>query len=998
MKLKPIVSAVTAVVASLAMPVLAQQPAQNQQLERVEVTGSRILSLNAESAAPIQVITAADIAASGATNLQDLLLKNPTFGTPGISRTNSNFSTSSAGVSTIDLRNLGYDRTLVLVNGRRYVSGLPGSSAVDLNTIPTDFIERVEVMTGGASSTYGSDAVAGVVNIILKRNFEGVALDASVGQSWKNDDTLKKFSATFGTNSANGKANIMAHLAVSKQGAVYSRDRDASAVDQISVGGALTGDATDIFTVQRPFYSSFAPQGRFFYNPAPSTASRTFDANGNLVGWSTNGPAGDGVGATGFNRSAYRTIAIPTDRILMATKGDYALNDSHNLFFEGTYANTKTHTRLEPYPLDSAVSLTKNAGNIPAETLVNGVLVKNPLIPQALFNLLTDRDGDGLKDYNFTRRMSDIDARTSSANRDTFRVVGGMKGEINKTWSYETYLGYGFTREGQTGTGQVNVSNFLNALKVVPDPTPGANFGQPICASAVARGQGCVPANIYGANTLSAAASKYISAPSSLNTSVGQKMAGASVSGELFNLPAGAVGIAAGAEWREETSATNFDALTQTGLNAGNALANTAGKFQVREFFVETKLPLLKNLPAVKSLDGTLAYRHGEYSSVGGTNSWNAGLDWAINSTFRVRATQAQSVRAPNIGDLYQGPSQTFPTSIIDPCNNVKSTDTGVLATTCKSYPGVLANMAANTAGGVGTFKLGQADVQGISGYDNGNPLLKPEKGNSTTLGFAITPKDVPLLKNFNFTADYYDIKIDRAINPPGRNYTLDQCFNKGNQAFCKFITRRTAQQGAYSPGSLDLINQTPQNSGGQKVRGIDLTAAYAERVGPGTLTARLSWTHQLEAWTKPTDDADKDTFLGEVGNPKNKWTLNLGYSSGPWAINTATTFIGRSYLDDQFMSSLCNIDPAITDPKLDNCTLPARKEQGKIASKVYFDLQGSYKLGRAQFYAGVGNLFNTKAPPIISGLPGDTTGTETDAGTYDAIGRRYYVGMRYSF
>ena len=225
----------TAAIAALgliASPAFAQEKAE--QLERVEVTGSRILSFNAESAAPIQVLSAADIAASGVANLQELLLKSPVFGTPAISRTNSNFSTSSAGVSTVDLRNLGSNRTLVLVNGRRYVSGVPGSTAVDFNTIPADFIERVEVMTGGASSTYGSDAVAGVVNVILKRNFQGMRLDAQVGVSEEGDDKKKKVSATFGMNGADGRGNLMLNLSASQQGAVYSRDRDFAAVDQAS--------------------------------------------------------------------------------------------------------------------------------------------------------------------------------------------------------------------------------------------------------------------------------------------------------------------------------------------------------------------------------------------------------------------------------------------------------------------------------------------------------------------------------------------------------------------------------------------------------------------------------------------------------------------------------------------------------------------------------------------------------------------------------------------
>ena len=348
-----------------------------QSLERVEVTGSRILSLNAESAAPIQVLSSADIAASGVANLQELLLKSPVFGTPAISRTNSNFSTSSAGVATVDLRNLGSNRTLVLVNGRRYVSGVPGSSAVDFNTIPADFIERVEIMTGGASSTYGSDAVAGVVNVILKRNFQGMRLDAQVGQSEEGDDQKKKVSATFGMNGADGSSNLMINLSASQQGAVYSRDRDFAAIDQASKGAFVTGEIADIFVIQRPFMSSFAPQGRFFYNDATGARNFTYNAAGAQVPFSTNGPAGDGVGATGYNRSEFRTIAVPTDRLMLASKGEFALNEAHSVFFEANYAATKTKTKLEPYPLDS----TDLGGLIPAEFMVDGVKLRNPLVP-----------------------------------------------------------------------------------------------------------------------------------------------------------------------------------------------------------------------------------------------------------------------------------------------------------------------------------------------------------------------------------------------------------------------------------------------------------------------------------------------------------------------------------------------------------------------------------------------------------------------------------------
>lgn len=974
-------TAVMAALGLIASPAFSQT--KPDQLERVEVTGSRILSLNAESAAPIQVLSSADIAASGVANLQELLLKSPVFGTPAISRTNSNFSTSSAGVSTVDLRNLGSNRTLVLVNGRRYVSGVPGDTAVDFNTIPADFIERVEVMTGGASSTYGSDAVAGVVNVILKRNFQGLRMDAQVGVSEEGDDKKKKVSVTFGMNGAEGQGNLMVNLSASQQGAVYSRDRDFAAVDQASLGAFVTGEVADIFKIQRPFYSSFAPQGRFFYSPGLNpngtriTRNFTYNAAGQEIPFSTNGPAADGVGATGYNRSAVRTIAIPTDRLMLASKGEFNLNESHSVFFEANYAATKTKTQLEPYPLDS----TDLGGLIPAEFMVNGVLMRNPLVPNTIYNNAVDRDGDGLKDYNFTRRMSDIENRGNKAQRDTFRLLGGFKGEITKTWSYDAYAAHSFTKEGQTGTGQVNVMNFMNALSAVADVNDvngNGNTTEAICKDAIARAQGCVPANIFGANTLSPEAARYIHAPSSLNTRITQTLVGASVSGEPFSLPAGPVGVAFGAEYRKETSSMEFDALTQTGLNAGNALPNTAGSFDVKEAFAEVRLPLLKNLPLVKSLDAQVAVRQGKYSTVGDTTSWNSGLDWGLNSTFRVRANYSVSTRAPNIAELYQAPSQTFPTGLADPCAGKTLTGTDAISVACRTNPGVVANMNANA----GVFTLTQADLQGISGFDSGNPNLGAEKGKSATIGIVITPKTFDLLRDFTFTADYYNIKIKDAINTPGRQYALNQCYGGGNTAFCNFITRRPADVGPNSAGSLEFIDETSANTGGDMVEGVDVTASYRTKLFGGMFNSRIAYTYIMKAYNQPTPQADKDYSQGEVGNARNRWVLNLGYNIGNLGVAATTTYFGTSYLDDTFMR--------------DNFP-GSNKKDGKIKSRAYLDLQANYKLGNSEVYFGIDNATATKAPPIISGLPGNTTGAETNASVYDAIGRRYYIGLRYS-
>lgn len=939
-------------------------------VQKVQVTGSRLSSPGAESPSPLQVLTAADIAASGAVNLQDLLQKNPTLGTPSLSRTNSNFLTSGGGVSTVNLRNLGDSRTLVLVNGRRFVAGQPGETAVDLNTIPVDFIERVELLTGGASATYGSDAVAGVVNIILKRNVDGLIIDTSTGKSSHSDDFKKKVALTWGLTSADGASNIMSHFGYSKQGAVMSKDRPGlgAAVDQISTGYAVTGDVADVFKATSPYYSSFAPQGRFFKSDG---SSFTYDKNGNVIPWSTNGSAT--LAATGFNRSQYRTIAVPTERYLFATSGNYAINENHSAFFEGTYAQTKVDTNIEPYALDSKDIYKASGGKIPAEFNVNGAMVRNPLVPDNLWSGLKDTDGDGARDWNFTRRMAEVGNRHSTVDRGTFRLATGLKGTILNDWNYDTYLVYGRTTESQTSTGQVNVLNFRNALEAIPDGKGGV-----MCRDANARAQGCVPINVFGYNSITPDALKYVVAPGSLATEVTQKLAGASLSGELpWGLPAGKIGLAAGFEWRNEASQSVADPLTQAGLNAGNAIPPTYGSFTVREEFVEGRVPLLKDKLFAKQLDLRASFRHGDYSTVGSTNSWNAGFEWSPVSDVKFRGTHAVSTRAPNINELYQPPSQTFPSGLIDPCQGVTATGTDAKSVACRAAPGVAANIAAN--GGV--FKLNQSDIQGISGYNRGNANLGAEKGRSNTVGVVVTPRSIPMLSKFTFTADYFNIKIADAIVGTPRQFALQQCY-AGDAKFCQFITRRATAEGSNSAGSIKYIDSADTNSGGKGTEGIDLTASWSDKVGPGRLSSQFSYTYLKTLWDIPLPGADKDESAGEVEAPRNKFVLNLAYKWGAFGISSTTTYTGRVGLDDQFLKA--NFD----NPQ----------DAAKIGSVTYQDFQFTYDVKKmVQLYLGVNNAFDKKAPPIISGLPGNSTGTETDASAYDPIGRRYYLGVRVS-
>lgn len=951
-----------------AMPAAAQQG----QVEEIVITGSRIASSNLNSPSPLQVVGGEDIDIAASATLQDVLLKNPTFGAPSISRTNSNFQTASAGAATIDLRNLGVDRTLVLVNGRRFVSGIPGSAAVDLNTIPTQFIDRVEVLTGGASAVYGSDAVAGVVNIIYKQDFEGIEADARYGISEEGDGIEKDVSLMMGGNFGDNRGNIVGFLGYSNQGAVFSRNRDFAAVDQSSLG-ALDGDPSHAFTPSRPYYSSFAPQGRF----TAGGRSFTYDKNNNLIsGFSTNGTATRA--ADGFNRSDYRTIAIPTERYLFATQGDYEVNDNLRFFMEGTYAGTQTKTEIEPFGLASDDIFPATVWNIQ-----NPDGTRNPLVPTALYDAATDTNGDGLKDLVFTRRLREIGNRGNTADRDTYRFLVGADGDIPMVegWRYETYLGYGKTSESQVSNGQVNVQSFRHALDAivdVNDVNSNGNRTELICRDADARAQGCHPINLFGFGSISPEAAKYVAAPGMLSTFTQQTIAGLNVTGDVVDLPAGALGVALGTEYRAERSRSEFDALQQSGLNAGNAIPATRGDFDVFEGYAETNVPILADMPFAKQLNLRGAVRFSDYSTVGTTTSWNVGGEWQPIDDIRFRVIRAQSVRAPNISELYSPPSQNYPTGLIDPCEGIGATGGGVIGENCRRDPGVLSNIATN-----GKVTFTQSDVQGISGFDLGNPDLSEEKGKSWTIGAVITPT-IEALSAFSMTVDYFNVKIEDAITAIPRQFILDQCYRTNDQEYCKLI-RRYQAFGVNSAGAIDEVDQPIANAGSLATSGLDITLNHRldlEDIGlAGQLNSRLAYTHVFKGYVIPLEGAEKDSFNGEIGTPRDKAALNLIYGLDNLSVAWTTTWIGNSYLDNQFLASM---------------EWPGNVGVGNW---FYHDVQIRYAATENfELYAGADNVFDKKPAPILSNLPGNETGTETASGTYDAIGRFFYAGVKVTF
>ena len=941
--------------------------------EDIIVTGSRIASPGAVSASPLQTIGAAQIRQQGAINIQEVLQLNPVFGTPGISRTNSSFATQSAGVATVNLRNLGEDRTLVLVNGRRFVSGVPGSNAVDLNVIPTQFLDRVDVLTGGASAVYGSDAVAGVVNMIYKTKFEGLQIDGQFGISPQGDGADKQVNVLAGKNFADGRGNIMLFGGYSKQGTVLKRDRSteagSSAIDRTSNSRTPNDPAV--------LLSGFIPGGRFYAGD-----QRFSYGNDNVLTNCTT------VGCGGFNRSDSRYLAVPVERYVAAGRANFEVSRAFNVFLEGNFARTKVNTVIEPFPLSSDLVNIPTGGQVAIQSVVGGVTYRNPFVPDAIFNAATDTNGDGLKDIFFDRRLSDFGPRTSSATRDLFRIAGGINGKfLDDRFSYEAYGIYGQTVENQSGNGQFDSTRFTQALNAYRDPVTGTIQ----CADPAARAAGCVPANIYGINALAPAAG-YLAVPTSLATRVTQTVGGANVSGKLFSVfGADPIGINVGGEYRRETSSNTFDLLTQQGLNGNNALPSTSGSFDVYEGFAEVVVPLLQDRPFFHALSVRGAVRGSRYSTVGTTLSYNFGGEWAPTSDIRFRVMQARSVRAPNIDNLFAAPQQDFPSGLQDPCAGVTATATGTLATNCRAAPGVNANIAANTGVGINpltgsaftnAFTLLQADVQGVTSFAGGNPQLQEEKGDSFTAGVVLNPRSILGLRNLVVTVDYFNIRVKDAIVSTPLQFILNQCYSQN--ALCNLVVRRPNAIGGNSAGSLDAVNSSPINSGGVKTSGIDTVIDWRTNLNAlgigGNLNLHGAYTHLITGYTVPQPGSPVDYFAGEIGAPRDKFTIASGYDINGFGLTMTGTWISQSSLDDQFTGARPGSNPAYRV-----------RPQFYLDSQVRFQTRDGF-----EFYVGANNLLNNQ-PPFLADI-GASAGQDTDAGTYDALGRRYYAGVRMKF
>ena len=981
----------TAIFAALACApaaTFAQTAPQSEttELDKITVTGSRIPRQGFVTPSPVVAITAEEIRTTGAVTIGDLMNEMPQLATT-FSLVNSSRFVGTVGLNLLDLRGLGTDRTLVLVNGRRHVGGTPGSGAVDVNTIPVEWIERVEVITGGASAVYGADAVAGVVNFVLRDSFDGVTMRGQTGISDEGSFKRSFGSITAGTQFAEGQGNVGVSVEYSTQDRFRFSDR--------AIG------RTSYRTIQNPNYDPSRPAGPDNYQSLllPNAGLNSFTEGGIFYDGDDNpyvltaggkfrpqdfGTVNDPNGCQDcdyLNLNRVADLQPGFDRGSINTIVNFDFNENHRFFFEGKYAQTKSKYLGQPaFSSPIPYSITRDNPYLSSE-------LRDFIDQSGSYALEWDQDTNvvgtppGIYVYRFD---TDAGQRGEDVTRDTMRAVIGFEGSLSPDWTYEVSLVHGKTKERRINVNNRITERFYAGLDAVIDPAS----GQIVCRSSIDPtsinphtglpvtpfgANGCVPFSILGDGAVSDEARAWFNANTVSKGRLSQTVFSGSVSNSaLFTLPAGGVGFSAGAEYRRERSRTQADELSNAGLTFLNAIPSEGGEYSVKEVFTEFSVPLLADLPGVDSLIFDLAGRYSDYDTIGSTTTWRAGLDWTVVPSVRLRGTYSKAVRAPNIGELYGAQSENFFT-ISDPCDSrpgrgiSTAGDPALRAANCAAL-GIPANYISTV----------QSTRPGLSG---GNPDLAQEEGKTLSAGLVFTPDFIP---GFGVTLDYWRVSLTDAISSVSGQQVANRCVDSPsgiNNRFCDQIDRAGASGGGGFPAyEIAFVRALLENVSKLERSGVDVEMSYRKPWGPGQFDMRFVGTRMLRARTFAFQD-DPGEFIEDVttiGTPR-------------WRANLSTTY----RIQNGFRASweLRYVDSMLRVAKESYNTNPFQRNEIRTGSMAYSDFQFGYEVPGTgwDIYLGIDNAFD-RSPP--RGLFGDTA----ESALFDNIGRYYYAGFNYKF
>ncbi len=948
----------------------AQVHAQSQTLERIEVTGSRIKSINVEAVSPVAVISDKEIKADGVRNTEALLNNLPqVFASQG-----ANVVNGSTGTATVNLRGLGADRTLVLVNGRRMTMGSPNSVAADINQIPAGLIERIEVTTGGGSAVYGSSAVAGVVNFVLKDRFEGVQFDlnhsffnhkqqgtAGVadlvnGRAATNPAEFKvpgnksadgkstDFSVLMGSNFADNKGNATLFFNFKKDDALLQSERDFSACSLSSnakgfaCGGSgtnATGRITDV------------KSGKVY---------TVADANGTVR------PFNNATDQYNFGPLNY--YQRPSERYGFNATAKYDLNENHKVYGEFSFHDDLTVAQIAPGGAFGSVHTVK---------------FDNPLLSQSWRDALGLQKAGDTADIVLQRRNVEGGGRQSEFRNTSFREVVGVKGGLGN-WNYDAYLIAGKVLYSQNEKNYFLSPRIDQAMDVVN------NKGVAECANPAG---GCVPYNPFKLGGVTQAQLDFLQTPGFRKGSTALNAMGLTVDTDLgeygLKLPTAknGIGLVLGFENRREALALDTDPATAAGQlsGSGGPTKGLNGSYNVKEYFGEVRIPLIEGLPMAHllSLDGS--YRRSDYSTGNKTNTYGLGLGYAPIKEVKLRASYQQAVRAPNLVELFTAQGNNLYDNDADPCAGAIDPKTGVVA------GGATAAQCKNT--GVSASQYGNIQDSPAGQYNylsGGNPALKPETANSLTLGVVATPT-----RDLTVSLDYFDIKVKDTVGIVSPVTTLTKCLETGDSKSCSLITRDKL-------GTLWLLPEasivgTNQNIGTQRTSGLDIKADYSLRMSElGLVNFSLNGTLLRTLETEEIVGDGKYDCVGlygpnKCGTPNPKWRhkFRAGWAT-PWGFDVSATWRYFSGVTLQ----------AATDQPL----LKAKYNEvdKTLAAQSYLDLSFSYRATKGLTLSGGINNLLDKDPPITSQLATGGGNGNTYPSVYDALGRKIFLGASYKF
>jgi len=990
-------SIATALLATATTAAWAQEASSNdpQTLDRVSVTGSRIAREGFVTPSPVTAISAEEIRATGAVTIADLMTKMPAL-SPNYTLGNSTRFIGTAGLGLLDLRGMGTARTLVLVNGRRHVGATPGSTAVDVNTIPVEWIERVEVITGGASAVYGADAVAGVVNFITKKSFDGVEMRAQRGGSGEGNFGRAFASISAGSDFADGRGTAAVSIERSEQDRFSRTSREIGRRYQVSRPNPdfdpsqPSSERNPQTILEGPGGNHSISYGGTFnvgtFNPANPTTRYQFRPDGSFArnrydGW-VNSTSCIDCDFTDLN--ALADLEPEFNRTSVNAIFGFDLTENHRVFAEAKYSKTESNFFSQP-AFDQPIRIRPDNAYITPE--LAAFLAANP---SALSS--TNLGGTTYRFLGVNRMNADAGRRGEQVDRDTKRVVVGVEGYFGDSWSYEASFNYGessinrqnlnnrINERWQAGLDTVRDANGNIACRVSVDPTAiNIHTGQAYNLDLTA---GCVPFSVFGNGAVAAnpAAAAWFNTDSLNQSKLRQTVYSASVANSaLFSLPAGDVGFAGGIEHRTERSQENTDPLAAQGLTFLNAIASRGGQYDVTEVFAETTIPLLAGIPGVERLALDLAGRYSDYDTIGSTKTWNIGIDWEVLPSLRIRGTTAKAVRAPGIGELFNPQSQNFAT-FNDPCN------TRVTNTNRPSTAADVALRQANCAAlGIPADWVDDytSNRPGLSG---GNPNLRPESADTVSFGAVWQPEFV---RGLGVSVDYWRVTLHDAIGAVSAQTNATRCVDSPggvtNNFFCDQIFRAPVggyndPQGrafpAYSVYDWIALNENLAKS--RRV-GIDFEVDYRFELAGGNAVTRLVGTRLLQSreWAFQDFPTEYREWVTNVADPRYRANLETSYSRDEWDMSWTA----------RYMHHNLRVEPASYQSN------PGQSSPIRNGSYVYHNAQVGYTFPDSgiKVYLGVDNVFD-KEPPV------NYFGADIGSSFYDSVGRFMYLGASYKF